>query len=140
MSDKPKERVKCAECDGKSNPESYGKCTVRTVMEERGLCFSCAFWHDLARLPDSKGTVIAGRIYSVGQEPRKGGRAGLGFGGRRFDIRYLADGRTLTTRNLWAGSKVPEKWLKEFPDTAEFLNGAGECQVGDTTCWDESGT
>lgn len=130
----------CAECGAESDPENYSKTSgTRVYMERLTLCFTCAFWHELASDKRNKETVIAGRIYGVGPEPdlSRCYKSGLGFGGRRFDIEY-SDGRKITTHNLWAGSAVPEKWRSVFPDTARFLGGAKEMQVGGTTCWNDS--
>jgi hypothetical protein len=129
----------CKEC-GKpeANPDKYSNCPEKAIMQDKTLCFYCAFWHVLARNSKNKELVIDGHTYSIGREPTPGGdKWGLGFGGRRFDIEFN-DGRKVTTHNLWAGSVVPERWRSEFPDTAKFLNGAKKVQVGEITCWQES--
>jgi len=60
--------------------------------------------------------VINGVHYRIGK-----GMSG-GFGGRRFDIRMLADGRVVETRNLWFQGPIPPKWRELLPDNAEFVN------------------
>jgi hypothetical protein len=44
-----------------------------------------------------------------------------GFGGRRWEIEYLDDGRRVVSRNLWQTKRVPPKWRDRWPDTARFI-------------------
>jgi hypothetical protein len=44
-----------------------------------------------------------------------------GFGGRRWEIEYLDDGRRKVSHNLWQSNTVPPKWRERWPDTARFI-------------------
>lgn len=56
-----------------------------------------------------------------GRVPATGGR---GFGGATFRIRF-ADGRVVTTNNLWSVGDIPEEYQEALPDNAHFLSAKG---------------
>lgn len=130
----PPERV-CKDCGAVNYSISFTpNCAEKKVIDAEGVCFTCAYWRvSIAKTHD---TVIAGRIYSVGDVRRAPGPHN-GMAGRRFDIEYF-DGRTVTTHDLWAGSEVPERYRQHIPDTAQFLGGAGFVRVGDGGAWNPS--
>lgn len=124
----------CVICGKPSDQHKYySKSAEAGVMLEHKLCFSCAFWELRARAGCK--TVIDGAVYSPG--PRTAG-AMLGMAGRRFDIEYIADGRRITTFDLWYGGVIPVAFRERIPDTARFINQARRATVGDSVCWDAS--
>jgi hypothetical protein len=123
----------CAHCGAAGYSTAFGRCPEKRRMDELGVCFRCAMWS--IRAEETHGTVIGGRVYSVGNRPKGAPLAGMA--GRRFDIEYF-DGRRVTTYDLWAGDEVPERYREKIPNTACFLGGAGAVKVGDTTCWQPS--
>lgn len=63
--------------------------------------------------------IVDHTVYYIGPDGT-GPKHAKGFGGRRWDIVHLADGRTESTCNLWHASTVPPKWRERWPDTARF--------------------
>lgn len=107
--------VHCAEC-GNLDHLSFGG-EVGQVMEQRGLCFSCAYW-SLVNPRDPRSVRVDGVHYCIGDEDARGMR---GFGGSLFRIRWLADGKVTESTNLWMAGEIPERWRDRLPDNAEFL-------------------
>lgn len=126
----------CKECGAHHYSLSFrADCDEMKVMTAKGVCFTCAFWE--VRVSQQHGTVIDGRIYTVGNRPA--GSPHNGMAGRRFDIEYF-DGRRVTTHDLWAGGEIPERLRSQIPDTARFLGGAGFVRIGDGGAWNPSRT
>lgn len=122
----------CRECGADNYWTSYSASSPeKALMDADGICFGCAFWR--VKADTTHDTVIAGRIYSVGDINRPSGPHN-GMAGRRFDIEYF-DGRRVTTHDLWCGGEVPEKYKARIPDTARFLGGAGFVKIGDGGAW-----
>ncbi len=120
---------KCNECGKEDYSLSYMKGANKTCMDEKGLCFTCAFW--TLKLDLKNPVVIDGGLYS----PESGN--GPGMAGRRFDIR-MPNGEEITTHNLWSQGIIPEHFRDRLPNNAEFMNGAERVQVGETTCFNPS--
>jgi len=77
-----------------------------------------AYWRQ--QLADrARAIVINGVHYRIGYD---GGNGFKGFSGRRFDIRMLANGDVIETRNLWYQGPIPPKFRELLPDNAEFVN------------------
>lgn len=124
----------CKDCGAVNYPTSFTpNCAEKKMMDAEGVCFDCAFWRVAAAKKHE--TVIAGRIYGVGNG-KQGGQFN-GMGGRRFDIEYF-DGRRVTTYDLWAGGEVPDRYATVIPDTARFLGGAGFVKLGEGGAWNHS--
>lgn len=132
----PEAKRVCNDCGLENYPTSFTeKCREKQLMNELGVCFSCAFWR--VQIEKKHDTVIDGFIYSVGDVRKPPNQRMAGMAGRRFDIEYF-DGRAVTTHDLWAGSEVPERYRHLIPDTARFAGGATRAKVGETTCWNPS--
>ena len=88
-----------------------------------GLCFGCWFWYEALGIdagdPD-RVVIVDGRHYRIGEEPTPGYSGTLGFGGRKWRIRFK-DGREVTTHNLWHQGGIPESFRTRLPDNAEFV-------------------
>lgn len=80
-------------------------------------CFNKKFWNDIKEEKD-KHVFIDGVCYSIANESTLGI---LGFGGRKFKIKMLDDGRIIETNNLWCQGDVPEEYRSILPNTAEFV-------------------
>lgn len=125
----------CPGC-GKSGPHGNYSGPEGKRMVQTGECFTCAFWE--LKATQKHDVVIDDFLYSIGREPGPNSDSrDLGMAGRRFDIEFF-DGRRVTTRNLWAGGQIPERFRDRIPNTARFAGGAQRKQVGDTTCWSPS--
>lgn len=81
-----------------------------------------AFWLDQLQDRDNA-VVVDGRHYRIAPD-LPDGQTGAGFDGYEFEIRYLADGREVVTRNLWTQGLVPEAFRALLPDTAVFASTA----------------
>lgn len=80
-------------------------------------CFNKKFWNDIVEEKDGH-IFIDGVCYSIADKSILGI---LGFGGRRFKIKMLDDGRIIETNNLWCQGNVPEEYRSILPNTAEFV-------------------
>lgn len=108
----------CREC-GQSDKANFGEPT-RSRMLAQQLCFTCLFWTDkIAELNDDFTARIGGRHYRIGPEETSP-RDQRGFDGHRAVIRF-ADGREVTTTNLWFQGEIPVHFHTRLPDNAEFL-------------------
>jgi hypothetical protein len=67
----------------------------------------------------SRQIIVDHVVYTI--RPDEPGNRFAGYGGAKFEIEYLKDGRRITSRNLWRGSTVPPKWRERWPDTARFI-------------------
>lgn len=123
----------CTHCQAEGFSTNYCDCPEKKRMDRDGLCFECAFWS--LRAESENPTVINGCFYTPGNRTSGSMR---GMAGRRFDIEYIKDGRRITTFDLWSGGQIPEDWRDKIPDTARFLGGASDHDVGGTLCWDGS--
>jgi len=124
----------CNDCGAVNYSTAFTpNCPEKKLIDSEGICFTCAFWR--VRIAQKHDTVIAGRIYTVGNRPK--GSEHNGMAGRRFDLEYF-DGRHVTTYDLWSGGEVPERYRAQIPDTAKFLGGAGFVRMGDGGCWNAS--
>ena len=133
-------QIRC-KCCGVYDVNAYTS-DVAKKMAERQLCFYCNHAEDMAEYLEvhhKNATIIDGRVYTPGNRTTGEWR---GMAGRRFDIEYLENsafaGKRCTTHDLWSGTSLREYHRERFPDTARFLNGAGEAQVGEITCWNDS--
>lgn len=80
-------------------------------------CYTDNYWLNRVDNKDEY-LIIHGNCYYVETE-RSGGL--MGFDGRRFRIRMLADSREIVTTNLWYNGEVPQKYRDMLPDNAEFV-------------------
>lgn len=109
-------------CDGE--PWNLGGYRADAFPESlHGYCFTCAWWEDRAS-EDGPGVVVVERggdrermSFDAGQPLVSRDRGMLGFGGRRWVVRFH-DGRTVETNNLWHNGVVPALFLDRFPVNA----------------------
>ena len=86
------------------------------------------FWQKLAdQYGDGLSVVVDHEHYRIVPTTPDTPADFCGFGGREFTIAF-ADGRTVTTRNLWHQGTVPPPWRDRLPDNAVFsaFQGGGE--------------
>ena len=112
----------CVECGDPLNDHWIEDVKARVLSEQ--TCHGCLHWRDLWEgRANPNHLVVDGRHYVIGPVRPPGYRGFLGFGGRRFHIRFH-DGREVVTHNLWTQGVVPREWRDRLPDTAEFLRPA----------------
>lgn len=118
MAQSQNDSVTCREC-GQRDDANYMEPTRRRMFES-SLCFICLFWSDLLGVRDNPTTArIGGRHFTIG--PEDGTPKGLrGFGGNPSIIRF-ADGRQVTTTNLWSQGQIPAHFRSRLPDNAQFV-------------------
>ena len=124
----------CSSCKSKTTPpetqihcpcgevDSISHWTPGTLSLERGWCFNCEFWERHIKEHDAGTAIIDGHRYHFDVSlPIKTARHqdSLGHAGRAFTI-VFADGRQVTTNNLWAQGKIPERFRDRLPDNATF--------------------
>jgi len=108
--------------------EEDGTKTVRTVtvVVETTTDNNDGYWDDQAR-DRSNALVINGQHYRIGRDNgRTTQTAFRGFGGRKFDIEYLAGGQRITVDDLWYQGPIPPVHRDRFPDNARFVDPGQE--------------
>lgn len=117
----------CTEC-GEQEDGNWMPSVALKLAEER-LCHSCEFWiSKIAIAARADVARIRGTHYIVGKETdsKRGFR---GFGGAAFEIKF-ADGRQVSTSNLWCQGEIPERFRARLPDNAEFVADRLSTQEG----------
>jgi hypothetical protein len=111
--------ITCHEC-GEDHDTARWAASVAEVLRAMRECFHCHYWLDRIRkiaAGETRFVTIAGVGYAVGAEDERGFR---GFDGARFRIR-TANGRDITTTNLWCQGAIPPRFRERLPDNAEFI-------------------
>lgn len=105
------------------NPKEYSKCDIRSIMEETGYCFYCAFWENLyQKNKDNPNWVIIGGYSWILSDIREQDKCSplLGLGGVRL-IAKKDDGTILDGRDWWGQGEVPQHFKDYMPDNAEWI-------------------
>lgn len=106
------------------NPDSLIPCRIKSIMEERKCCYSCAFWFEKMEIfpKDKSGVwcIIDGQSYFVHPGNFQKGNGFLGFGGSQWYI-VMNDNRIIASNNVWHQGSVPECFRKDIPDNARLL-------------------
>lgn len=98
------------------DPEEFGKCLLRDIMEERKCCFHCAFWINHLGLykNDPKWLVINGASWIVHPYVPASERKSsfiMGCGGKEMKA-ITEDGREFFSNSWWHQGDIPERFLK----------------------------
>lgn len=112
--------MKCKVC---GNPVEYDRYCNGETMKHRQLCFTCNFWQDHVEHDKNPEKYIIPFVvnhehYIADINPAKAHDYFKGFGGRKVEITFLKDGKTITCNNVWYQGKIPEKFWNLLPDTA----------------------
>ena len=89
--------------------------------KDNNECFSCWFWDGIKNddsIEPNRVVIVDGHHYRYRDDVKF--KEIAGFAGHEFHIKFN-DRREVTTRNLWHQGKIPEYWLKDFPDNAIFI-------------------
>jgi hypothetical protein len=108
---------------GHTGSDAYmgGPGSTKERMDQKDICFDCAFWDQYVDRKDEPNIVRVNHVhYVIGDENASG--AFRGFGGAKWIIKFK-DGREVTTTNLWFQGKVPEEFWNRLPDNADSLEG-----------------
>lgn len=106
--------MRCVICGKEIEKSSYSNAVLCSSE-----CFHKHFWLEIIAEKDKHIIVNGECYYDGGNVDLKSPHGFLGFGGRRFWIRFK-DGKTSTTNNLWYNGKIPDEFRDRLPDTAEF--------------------
>lgn len=97
------------------DPGEFIKCNQRSIMEERGCCYYCAFWINHLNLykDDPNWLVINGASWVVKPfvPASKRKSSSIGCGGREMKA-ITEDGREIFSNNWWHQGDIPERFLK----------------------------
>ena len=110
---------KCTMC-GKEHTNHYDG-EISDIMNERGVCFHCAFWiwqHSVDEQGKRDFAIIDGHHYVL--EPHTDIAWPVGMGGAEHRIRFN-DGREVVCDNLWHQGEIPEHFRDVMPDNAVFV-------------------
>ena len=110
--------IKCREC-GQSDRANYTDPPRGRMLADQ-LCFKCLYWIEIIEGLSRPDIAIAGgRYYVIHPMSSQPGRQ-RGFGGDLFTFRF-ADGRLVTSNDVWNGSPVPEHFRSRLPDNAAIV-------------------
>ncbi|MFH1487179.1 MAG: hypothetical protein ABIH46_13990 [Chloroflexota bacterium] len=113
----------CPNCDRLRWAEHVNqllRCEERTIMEDKGICFDCAFWmRKKAWAADPRWVRINGSSYYIEDDTEYGFK---GFGGVEFIIEKKS-GERVVAHNLWTQGPMPQWFRDQFPDNAKFVQG-----------------
>ena len=113
--------MKCEICGKEIEKSMYGN----AILCSRE-CFYDHFWIQKCKAQEAdpyEYAIIDGESYHFNKDKPivpDNGFDFLGFGGRKFTIRYN-NGDTYTTNNLWNQGKIPEKFRDRLKDNAVFV-------------------
>lgn len=117
---------KCAECGAEDYHDNYMGDTG-AVVTGLGVCHECAFWLIHISQPEDQRmpkVVIDGTLWrpdrEMSQKPAWGTTRWLGLGGAKQVIK-LHTGEVITTYNCWCNGTIPQRYRKDLPDNAVFL-------------------
>ena len=109
----------CVSCGSRFDPAEDGK--------GADVCRLCAHLidarqHETAFVFERNGRRF---LYTIGREPTErelltGSGGMLGFGGRKFVLRFLSDGRRVISHNCWMAGEIPRALFDAFPTTVEI--------------------
>lgn len=98
--------------DFRYNPETVAK------LEAAVLCYNCLFWFEFVKIRDKNNIVrIGGAHFIIGDESAQV----KGFGGRKFRIMFLKNGKIVETTNLSGQGDIPGIFKRKLPDNAVFI-------------------
>jgi hypothetical protein len=110
---------KCSLCEAVYEMDSFGRrVSLIQMMKERHICFRCAFWIDKIENPSPDEIIIDGNYYDFYTYPS-------------FHINHnktlyilLKDNSVIASDNLVFHGKIPQRFRKNFPDTAMFISSS----------------
>ena len=105
------------------DPEEFMKGNIRTIMEEKGWCFSCSAWQELYnnKKDDPRWLRIEGESWVAGPVASGFNRNMnfVGCGGREMTA-IKNDGTVIRSNNWWHQGNVPECFKELMPDNARW--------------------
>ena len=110
------ETIVCKECGQRGELENrYDK----DKLKENSLCSKCWFWTEKYLAARERFIDNKWQLYTTGPEPTeeqwKKHKAGLGFGGARYEFELHSDQSHVVSHNVWYGGEVPEHFRDRFP-------------------------
>ena len=100
---------------------------LNNQLKKKQICHSCNFWLEKVNWKSSflfkphKQVIIKGAHYYIGDQDKTTPSHCRGFGGKKFVIKFF-DGTVVETVDLWYQGKIPEMFLEQLPDNAEFVD------------------
>ena len=111
---------KCKECGTDVNTLLSFPGMAKLLKREQ-LCPDCYFWLPIVRERNNPKRVIVDHVaYRIGEGDKKTPKCILGFGGRKFRIKFN-DGRIVETIDLNCNGNIPERFWEDLPDNAVFM-------------------
>lgn len=105
------------------NPKEYTKCDIRSIMEETGYCFHCAFWENLYQKnkDNPNWVIIDGYSWILGDIKKQDKRSPLLGCGGSIMIAKKNDGTILEDRNWWGQGNIPPHFRNKIPDNTIWI-------------------
>lgn len=115
-------KFKCNLCHREDDLDGYiVNNAITQIMQERQVCFQCAFWMDKIAHPCEGTEIIGGHYYIVYPFVKRPENVLKGSYGKEFYIRKF-DGTLLKSNNVWYQGEIPEHFRDQYPNTANFLS------------------
>lgn len=107
------------------NPDSFIKGDVRSIMEETGWCFSCAFWESIYRKnkDNPNWVIIEGQswiAHPIKVDYNRNYPIFVGCGGKWMTAKK-ENGEIVRTNNWWHQGNIPECFRDVIPDNAKWM-------------------
>jgi hypothetical protein len=111
----------CSICKVAYEPGSFDpNALLVKLMDERNICFRCAFWSDKIENPLPYREIINGEHYVFHPYQNKPVFF-QGYGGREF-YALRNDGSLIMSNNVWYQGQIPEIFREKLPDTARMIS------------------
>lgn len=133
----------CSICGATDDMNGYDEhCNLLQDMIAQRICHQCAYWNNIINNPPINMEIIGGNVYIANPFVHRPLQTIKGHFGKEFYIRRH-DKSILRINNLWNLGKIPERFRKYLPDTANFLSlmtyqklskDTHECHA--KGCWD----
>ena len=110
----------CSLCGMKEvAPSKRVPSNIASLMVSEHMCFHCAYWKDKILNPDPHFEVIDGCYYKIGDNLPLIKYQNNHFG----ELSYIVhpNGTVCVYNNLLPSGKIPDHFLKYFPETGKFI-------------------
>ena len=115
-------RLKCTYCGSPVDLRDYKLSSLQSLMIERKLCFTCAYWMSKADDMPEHCHVIDGQLIAFNPWKSLGEREILPARGYKPFYIMLNDGDVKRSNNISVQGAVPQYLRHLFPDTARYIN------------------
>lgn len=130
-------QITCPICGRVDDPEEYINSPIRKIMEEKEVCFHCAFWYNIHKRdhikdPSTTPVVVNHSHWSYPSlEPVHSSKS-HGWTYRPVPTMHyilFEDGRIAKTNQLWHQGEIPKPFRQLIPNNAVLISREDFCQI-----------